>query len=100
MKAGSPKELGLCCTAWLQLLQEQMLADLAWDRTCALEMLSREVMLLDTFVYSGPCLSPVLLLLELQDPNPLKLAALNGKSTEGREQATLLLYQHQKQMTW
>lgn len=62
--------------------------DLAWDRIRALEMLSREVMLLDTFISSGPCLSPALLLLELQDPNPLKLTALNGKSTEGREQAT------------
>jgi len=50
-------------------------------------MLSREVMLLDTFVASGLCPSPALPL-ELQDPNVLKLVALNRKSTEGREQAT------------
>lgn len=49
-------------------------------------MLSREVMLLDTFVASGLCPSPALLLLELQDSNLLKLMALNRKSTEGREQ--------------
>lgn len=44
-------------------------------------------MLLDTFVGFGLCPSPALLSLELQDPNLLKLMALGGKNTEGREQA-------------
>ena len=67
-------------------MQEQR--DLGWERTRALEMLSREVMLLDTFVAFGLHPSPALLSLELRHPNPSKLTALNGKSTEGREQAT------------
>lgn len=77
--------------------------DLAWERIHALEMLSREVKLLDTFVVFGLCPSPVFPSLELHDSKSLKLMALNRKNTEGREQATRCtapLSAIRSKMTW